>query len=192
MKTLEFKWTVSRGRDTYGYNICTLYVDGRKVARCNGGGYDMQGTCLGNFIASHYRDRLNALPESVFEGHRRNGQNVKELYGLTYHDPNFDPGKAIVEHAPVFGGEADSGKTVAELEAQNKSLGLERYQAFYKASSNVPTERHTEPLIDGACGMSSVERIANAIGLSLEYVPVRSKRLTVYQMRDTQQEAVAA
>lgn len=67
-KTLEFKWTTSRGRDTYGYNICTLYVDGRKAARCNGGGYDMKGTCLGDWVARAYRDRLLDLkPEDMPE-----------------------------------------------------------------------------------------------------------------------------
>ena len=192
MNTLEFRWTVSRGRDTYGYNICSLYADGRKVARCNGGGYDMKGTCLGNFIASHYADRLVKLPLEVFQGHRRNGQDVTELYGLTYHDPNYDPGKAVVQRAPVFGKPEDSGKTVEQCEKEGTSLGLERYQAFYSASSNVPTERHTVPLIDGACGFSSVERIASAIGLGFEYVPVRSKKLEVYQMHDKAAELQAA
>lgn len=27
---LYFKWTISKGRNTYGYNICTLLVDGEK------------------------------------------------------------------------------------------------------------------------------------------------------------------
>ena len=60
-KTLDFKWTVSRGQDTYGYNICSLWVDRFKVTSCNGGGYDMQGTCLGNYIANNYQDRLLKL-----------------------------------------------------------------------------------------------------------------------------------
>jgi hypothetical protein len=34
--TLEFKWSVSKGRDTYGYDICSLYVDGKKVSSCYG------------------------------------------------------------------------------------------------------------------------------------------------------------
>ena len=49
---LTFKWTVSRGRDSYGYNIVTLRVDGDKVSSCNGGGYDMKGTCLGNLACT--------------------------------------------------------------------------------------------------------------------------------------------
>jgi hypothetical protein len=55
---LEFKWTVSRARDSYGYNICSLYVNGRKVAACNGGGYSMDGTNLGTYIEQEFREDL--------------------------------------------------------------------------------------------------------------------------------------
>jgi len=125
MTTLKFKWTVSRGRDTYGYNICSLWVNGRKVSSCNGGGYDMNGTSLGLFIADRYSDRLLALDIPM---NRRNGEDIREYYGLSYHDPK------------------------------------------YQTRSNVPTETETIPHIDGACGFSSVERIMQAIGLTLSYV----------------------
>lgn len=245
MSTLEYRWTVSRARDTYGYNICTLYVDGRKAAACNGGGYDMKGTCLGNWIARTFKDRLLALkPEQMpaqshweradplprvcdnvdcLIAHKKPiagkddefefetlpadaekcphcggdarvdyhaGRRVDDgryFYGLTFHDPKFDPGKAVIgidASDRTLGGA--TGETVEQAEAEGKSLGLERYQAFYSASSKVPTERHTEPLIDGACGMSSVERIAEAIGLTFEYVPTRSKRDSVYICHDKQ------
>jgi hypothetical protein len=39
MKTLKFKYTTSKGRDSYGYNICSLWVDGEKVSSTCGGGY---------------------------------------------------------------------------------------------------------------------------------------------------------
>lgn len=58
---LEFKWTVSRGRDSYGYNICTLRVDGQKVSSCNGGGYDMKGTSLGDWVARAFTAELLKL-----------------------------------------------------------------------------------------------------------------------------------
>lgn len=70
---LEFKWTVSRGRDTYGYNICSLYVDGKKVTSCNGGGYDMQGTCFGDWIENTYQEQLKTL-------------DPKEYYGMRVYD----------------------------------------------------------------------------------------------------------
>lgn len=61
---LEFKWTVSRGRDTYGYNICTLRDRfGKRLARC-GGGYDMKGTCLGQWIQGAFQAELIALAQA--------------------------------------------------------------------------------------------------------------------------------
>jgi hypothetical protein len=165
-KNLEFKWTTSRGRDTYGYNICSLYVNGYKVSSCNGGGYDMKGTALGNYIAKAFPDKLMQLNN--------------EFYGLTYHDPNYDPGKAVIgvncQDRTI---EQKSGcKTVEQAEHDNESFGLERYQAFYSASSKVPTTRHTIPLIDGACGFSCVELIIRAIGLHLKWIPQRRNAAT--------------
>jgi hypothetical protein len=227
-KVLEFKWTVSRDRDTYGYNICSLYVDGKKVASCNdGGSYDMAGASLGNWIAHEYRDRLMKLkPEEMPEQahwerssnprrvcpnydcpviHKKmvdyikfhlpsdmekcphcgaetkidwnDGKRVLDghyLYGLTYHDPNLDPGKAVVGEGcdDRTLGKGSEGKTVEQAEKDG-----ERYQAFYRASSKHPSERHTVPLIDGACGFEVVKRIMEAIGLTLEYVfPPKGKR----------------
>ena len=144
-KTLRFKWTVSRGRDTYGYNICSLWIDGQKVSSCNGGGYDMKGTALGDWMALEFKDKLVTL--------------TKEFYGLSFHDPNYDPSKAII-----------AGQTVEEREKEGKSIGLERYQAFHGASSKIPTDKHIIPLLHGACGFSSMERVLNAIGYKLEYI----------------------
>lgn len=66
MKTtlLTIKWGTSRARDSYGYTLCSLYIDGEKAERCNGGGYDMTGTVIGNYIARVYTDRLRALKPS--------------------------------------------------------------------------------------------------------------------------------
>ena len=150
---LHFRWTIGRARDTYGYNVCTLLVDDAKVAACNGGGYDMKGTCFGSWIADAFPDRLRKL--------------AKPFHGLSWHDPDFDPGKVVVEQPDDS---TDKGKTVAQLEAEGKSLGLDRYQQFYKASSDVPTERCRVPLIDGACGFGCVEQILNAVGGKLARV----------------------
>lgn len=168
-KTLTFKWTVSRARDTYGYNICSLYVDRQKVSSCNGGGYDMQGTALGDWVATAFKSELLKLDIPMS---KRNGQDIREYYGLSYHDPDYDPGKKVID-----------GETVEEREKAGKSVGLERYQSFHGASSKVPTERHRIPLIDGACGMSSVEKILNAIGLHLKYI-TESKNETIYLLTD--------
>lgn len=237
MTTLEFKWTTSRARDSYGYPVCTLYADGSKVARCNGGGYDMIGTNLGTYVARAYADRLLALKADDMEAMshwepaekpRRLCENMKcrvehhddiylasdaltcphcgsdtfrdphdgkrvddgrYFYGLTYHDPNYDPGKAVIGGDVVdrtFGDSA--GTTVEAAEAAGKSLGLERYAAVYAASSKVPTERHTVPSIDGGCGKSAVERIMKAIGLGLRFIPTKG----VYELIDEREKAVAA
>lgn len=60
MKVLTYKWTISRGRETYGYNICTLW-DGNTPYRCNGGGYDMQGSVFGLWLWANYKDRLESI-----------------------------------------------------------------------------------------------------------------------------------
>ncbi len=168
--TLEYKWGVSRGRDTAGYTICSLYVDGTKLESCNGGNYDMRGTVLGHWIARAYKDRLLKLNIPMS---RRNGVAVREYYGLSYHDPNFDPGKAQVP---------GTGKTVEEREASGDSIGLERYQAFYQESSSWPTEQHTVPEIHWGIGISAVERIGNAIGLTFRRIPSSSSKVDIYQV----------
>lgn len=142
---LKYKWTVSKARKTLGYNICTLYVNNKRVAQCDGGGYDMEGTVLGNWIAKAFPDLLLKIKS--------------KHYGLTFHDPNFDPGQV------KFG-----DKTVDEMEESGESLGLERYQAVFKGSSDVPTETHVVPRIDGACGKESVKNILEAIGGKYTYV----------------------
>ncbi len=59
---LALKWSASRGRDTYGDNICTLTdQETGKRFRCNGGGYDMVGTVLGEWLEDRYQGRLQAL-----------------------------------------------------------------------------------------------------------------------------------
>lgn len=85
------KWTVSKGRNSYGYNICTLWeqkhFDGKtKVARCNGGGYDMQGACLGEYLTNCYQDRLQELYKSLTASGdiktENNWSASKTYYGL--------------------------------------------------------------------------------------------------------------
>lgn len=54
---LKLSWSVSRGAETYGYNICRLDSDLRRY-RCIGGGYDMIGTVFGNWLQTEYQERL--------------------------------------------------------------------------------------------------------------------------------------
>lgn len=86
----QFKYTVSRGAETYGYNICTLYINGEKVSSCNGGGYDMRGTALGDWIEVQWPDEIKALPASF----RDKKGFQKGFYGLTHRD-----GKSFLDGA---------------------------------------------------------------------------------------------
>ena len=105
----------------------------------------MNGTCLGNWVAYHFKDELLKFKTG--------------FYGLTFHNPNYDPGKEIIE-----------GQTVEEREKEGKTIGLDRYQAFYRASSPLPSKLHTIPLIDGATGFGSVEQILKELGYYLDNV----------------------
>lgn len=60
---LEFKYGTSRGRDTYGYRIVSLYVDGKKAASVNGGGYDMFGAVLGSWMTKQFQGELMAMAD---------------------------------------------------------------------------------------------------------------------------------
>ena len=69
---LTISWAVSRGRNTYGYNICRLddKTIGKRYKTC-GGGYDMLGTVIGDWLENVYQDRLQGIKEkshSVYTG----------------------------------------------------------------------------------------------------------------------------
>lgn len=126
---LRFKWTVSKGRNTYGYNICSLIVDGSKVASCNGGGYDMKGTVLADYIEQNFQDRLLAIKEQA----ARIGRLSR-------------PG----------------GKGKHEYDYTNNESGL---YGMLTVIDEAGAQAHVS--IDGACGLSSVEKIAKAAGITL-------------------------
>lgn len=77
-KHLALSWTVSRARDTYGYNVCRL-EDGQKVYRADGGGYDMTGTVFGEWLADAYQDRLLKIARRAY--YVSNGEGVKAREG---------------------------------------------------------------------------------------------------------------
>ena len=81
-ETLDFCWTTSRGRDTYGYNICTLRDKrNNKIASTCGGGYDMKGTCLGDFINKIFAKELTRLPANSGSNDTKGG-----FYGLSHYN----------------------------------------------------------------------------------------------------------
>lgn len=157
--TITLTWSISKARDTDGYNVLTLREEGKKICGCNGGGYDMVGAVLGNYLAYKYPEKLRALTTAYT--------------GLCFYDPTYDPGQAHSEH----------GGTIAEAEAAGKSLGLERYQAAYAAASPTATARHTQPSIDGAYGQAAVMTIAEAIGIAFRRIR-HSEKKSRYEVGD--------
>ena len=96
IKELEFKWSISRARDTEGYNICSLWIHTEagceKVASECGFGYDMQGGCIGNWIAKYKLFKPGLLR-----------CKPRDFYGLTFYDEKarkrrkqYNPGNKII------------------------------------------------------------------------------------------------
>ena len=89
---LSLSWSVSRGRDTYGYNICRLddRNNGQRF-KCMGGGYDMVGTVFGQWLAAYYQAELLTLKERASSSRSIDGgytlaNRGDSLHGMTYHE----------------------------------------------------------------------------------------------------------
>ena len=117
---LVLSWSVSKGRDTYGYNICRLddRNNGQRY-RTIGGGYDMIGTVFGDWLETCYQEELMQIKDQsdrfYNDRHYLNDNSEKNtFYGMTY--------------------------------------------------NQVKNYVH----LDGACGIESMIRIAEALGLEVE------------------------
>ncbi len=144
---LSLSWAVSKGRDTYGYNICRLDAPGYHTPdvyhqaerfKTMGGGYDMVGTVIGDWLQSHYQDRLKALHERAM--------------------------------AEVRNKEYKSRSTEDTL------YGMVAYYA--EAGHLIKID------LDGACGDSSMETIAKAIGVHWSYTSSRKGHRTGLMVTD--------
>lgn len=76
-KHLALSWSVSRARDTYGYNVVRL-TDGRNTYRADGGGYDMTGTVFGDWLTATYQDRLLKIARRAYYVSDGNGVKARE------------------------------------------------------------------------------------------------------------------
>jgi len=56
---VEISWTISRAEASAGYNICRADIAGKRY-QTTGGGYDMVGTVIGDWLADTYNERLVA------------------------------------------------------------------------------------------------------------------------------------
>lgn len=91
---LRFKFGISKGVDTHGYRIVSLYVDGKKAFSTTGGGYDMKGTVFGDWLKKHYTDRLATLPANYGSEDENEG-----FYGLKHYSisPKFKYHHRVIE-----------------------------------------------------------------------------------------------
>lgn len=89
IKNVQIKHGISRGRDTYGYNIVTAVCNGKSY-RTLGGGYDMIGTVLGNWFEAEHQAELTALVTTLqlehYVGTTKRPANA--FYGLFVRDDN--------------------------------------------------------------------------------------------------------
>jgi len=92
---LELKWSVSRGRETYGYNIATLRTQDGKRYTCNGGGYDMIGTVFGAWLQDVHQAGLTRLDVSQYYGATKRDDGSVHLDGACGLESIRDIAKAL-------------------------------------------------------------------------------------------------
>lgn len=85
---LVWKYGVSRGQYTYGYTLVSLYVDGKKVAKTGGGGYDMKGATLGEWITDNFQDELKKLTAHYGSNDKTDWQS--SFYGLKFYGKDHE------------------------------------------------------------------------------------------------------
>lgn len=82
IENVQIKRSISRGRDTYGYNIVTAVCNGKSY-RTLGGGYDMIGTVLGDWFEDAHKDDLTTLVTTLeLEHYVGTTKYVPKYYGL--------------------------------------------------------------------------------------------------------------
>lgn len=162
---LRITYGTSRGAETYGYGVVTLYECGAKKARTSGGGYDMRGTVFADWLSAAYQDRLLVLAKKkrgVFaravwnkamndesEYVRTDAARKVELYGATYYPKGSRDG--------IWDRKGDLKKYIAKT---------------------------PHVTLDGGCGFDSIRRIAEAIGLKVRTVN-GGKKLDILIIEDT-------
>jgi hypothetical protein len=102
-RTLTLSTGTSRGMNTYGYLIVRLRDSATgKLYRCNGGGYDMVGTVLADWLTDQYQDALAPLAGQAFysygkgQPYTRAADERSALYGMAV---NLDTGRVSIDGA---------------------------------------------------------------------------------------------
>ncbi len=132
LENLKISWSVSRSRDTYGYNICRAFSPSLShTFRTCGGGYDMIGTVIGDFIAAKFQNELQTMRCAAVP------------YGTTGH----------FKHPELYG-------------------------LFFRADGSA--------YCDGACGVESMLKISNAMGLECQRTHDKKGRITGFIFSKTE------
>lgn len=131
------KWSVSRGMDTYGYNICTLtnVKTGRRY-QTKGGGYDMTGAVLGDMIQEEYQDKLFLIQEKAryfFHPDKPNRVNESGLTGLAAQSKGKAPYDETPDKITIDG--ACGVSSVIEIA---KDIGLTVTEVYDRSKRNPP------------------------------------------------------
>lgn len=153
---LALSWSTSRGRDTYGYNICKLTDGHNKYSTC-GGGYDMTGTVFAQYLEANFQDRLKRL-------HKRAGSEYRGVAG-SY--------------------KAREGKHAYALYGRNEKRKVYPGLFYGMTAHYDPKGKLQKITLDGACGLSSMETIATAIGLEVKTTGNRKGHTTGFIVIDT-------
>jgi len=84
---LSVKAGTSRGRNTYGWPMVTLIVNSSgKCYRARGGGYDMYGTVIAEYLESAYQDRLRVIAASAFSNGAPGGMSAGNIHYILFRD----------------------------------------------------------------------------------------------------------
>lgn len=85
--TLKITHGESKARDTYGYPTVTLKDEQGRRFKCMGGGYDMFGTVLAEWLQAAYPDKAARLASRAYYTYTDHSLMVNDrgLYGV-YHD----------------------------------------------------------------------------------------------------------
>ena len=137
---IQLTWSISKAKDTYGYNRLTALdlTTGKKYVAV-GGGYDMTGTVIGELVSDKLQAHLMMLQPhatvSNINGYR-NTTASDSFYGLTH---DMRDGTAYVDGAcglsaveKIIKACGYRLKEVAKLNSKGqhvKTLGYELYMA---------------------------------------------------------------
>jgi hypothetical protein len=97
---IKLTWSISKAKDTYGYNRLTaLDLETKKKYVTVGSGYDMVGYVIGNLVADKLQNYLGMLTPYYMVTHTNGLQKTNAsgaFYGLIF---NQLTGKAIIDGA---------------------------------------------------------------------------------------------